>query len=53
MSTAIIGVGNIGQTIATGLVAGGERVVVAARETPHQLAKATASSWTSRPPVPP
>ena len=39
MSTAIIGVGNVGRTIAGHLVAGGERVVLAARETPDQLAK--------------
>jgi predicted dinucleotide-binding enzyme len=39
MSTAIIGVGNIGRTIAGHLVAGGEGVVLAARETPDQLAK--------------
>jgi predicted dinucleotide-binding enzyme len=39
MSTAIIGAGNIGRTIAGQLVAGGERVVLAARETPDQLAK--------------
>ncbi len=39
MTTAIIGVGHIGRTIATGLVAGGERVVLAARDTPDELAK--------------
>jgi predicted dinucleotide-binding enzyme len=39
MSTAIIGVGNVGRTIAGHLVAGGEPVVLAARETPDQLAK--------------
>jgi predicted dinucleotide-binding enzyme len=38
MSTAIIGTGNIGRTIAGQLVAGGERVVLASRETPDQLA---------------
>ena len=38
MSTAIIGVGNIGRTIASQLVEGGERVVLAASETPDQLA---------------
>src|SRR5690242_16349149 len=32
MSTAIIGIGNIGSTIARHLVAGGESVVVAARD---------------------
>jgi 8-hydroxy-5-deazaflavin:NADPH oxidoreductase len=39
MTTAIIGAGNIGRTIASQLVAGGERVVLAARDTPDQLAK--------------
>jgi predicted dinucleotide-binding enzyme len=39
MTTAIIGVGNIGRTIASELVAGGEPVVLAARQTPHQLAQ--------------
>lgn len=39
MSTAVIGVGNIGRTIAGHLVAGGERVILAAREPPEALAK--------------
>jgi 8-hydroxy-5-deazaflavin:NADPH oxidoreductase len=39
VTTAIIGAGNLGRTIASELVAGGERVVLAARETPDQLAK--------------
>jgi predicted dinucleotide-binding enzyme len=40
MSTAIIGVGNIGKAVATNLVAGGEPVVLAAREPdgPRELA---------------
>ena len=38
MTTAIIGVGNLGRTIARELVAGGEPVVLAASETPNQLA---------------
>jgi len=37
--TAIIGVGNIGRTIAGHLVAGGERVILAARERPEALAR--------------
>jgi len=37
--TAIIGVGNIGRTIAGHLAAGGERVILAARETPEALAR--------------
>ena len=39
MTTAIIGAGNIGRTIATHLVAGGEPVVLAARDEPEGLAK--------------
>jgi predicted dinucleotide-binding enzyme len=40
MSTAIIGVGNIGKAVATNLVAGGETVVLAARDPggPRELA---------------
>ena len=38
MSTAIIGVGNIGKTVADELVAGGEQVVLAAAEPPETLA---------------
>ena len=40
MSTAIIGVGNIGKAVATNLVAGGEPVVLAARgpDGPRELA---------------
>jgi predicted dinucleotide-binding enzyme len=37
--TAIIGAGSIGRTIAGHLVAGGEYVVLAARETPEALAR--------------
>jgi predicted dinucleotide-binding enzyme len=39
MSTAIIGVGNIGRTLAALLVAGGETVVLAATQPPETLAK--------------
>ena len=39
MSTAIVGVGNIGRTLAGELVAGGEHVVLAARQTPNELAR--------------
>jgi predicted dinucleotide-binding enzyme len=39
MTTAIIGTGNIGRTVARQLVAGGESVVLAATTTPNQLAK--------------
>jgi predicted dinucleotide-binding enzyme len=39
MTTAIIGTGNIGRTVASQLVAGGETVVLAATTTPNQLAK--------------
>jgi predicted dinucleotide-binding enzyme len=39
VSTAIIGVGNIGSTIAEHLVAGGEHVTLAAREPPEALAE--------------
>ena len=39
MSTAIIGVGNIGSAVAEHLVAGGERVVLAATEQPETLAR--------------
>jgi 8-hydroxy-5-deazaflavin:NADPH oxidoreductase len=49
MSTAVIGTGNIGRTVAEHLVDGGEPVVLAASELPDALAKelgdlATASS---------
>jgi predicted dinucleotide-binding enzyme len=37
--TAIIGAGSIGRTIAGHLVAGGEYVILAARETPEALAR--------------
>ncbi len=40
MTTAIIGVGNIGTTVARNLVDGGERVVLAAREGSHATALA-------------
>jgi 8-hydroxy-5-deazaflavin:NADPH oxidoreductase len=40
MTTAIIGVGNIGSALAEDLVAGGERVVLAAREQAHAEALA-------------
>jgi hypothetical protein len=40
MTTAIIGVGNIGKTVARDLVDGGERVVLAAREGSHATALA-------------
>lgn len=39
MSTAIIGVGNIGRALAGHLVAGGEQVVLAAAEPPEALAR--------------
>lgn len=39
MSTAIIGVGNIGKTVASELIAGGEQVVLAAAEPPQALAE--------------
>ena len=39
MRTAIIGAGNIGRTIAGHLVAGGEHVILAARQTPEALAR--------------
>jgi predicted dinucleotide-binding enzyme len=39
VSTAIIGVGNIGKTVAGHLVAGGEPVVLAATEPPRTLAR--------------
>jgi 8-hydroxy-5-deazaflavin:NADPH oxidoreductase len=39
VSTAVIGVGNIGRAVAGHLVAGGERVVLAASESPDALAK--------------
>ena len=39
MTTAIVGAGNIGRTIAGQLVPGGERVLLAAPETPDQLAQ--------------
>jgi 8-hydroxy-5-deazaflavin:NADPH oxidoreductase len=39
VSTAIIGAGNIGRTIAEHFVAGGEHVILAAREPPEALAE--------------
>ena len=41
MKTAIIGLGNIGSRVAINLVAGGENVIVAARD----RAKAQAFAW--------
>jgi len=47
MSTAIIGVGNIGKAVATHLTDGGETVVLAA-SAPDQ-AEQLAASWAGRP----
>ena len=41
MTTAIIGVGNIGKSVARDLVDGGERVVLSARDESHATALAS------------